>query len=296
MGEKDLAGKRLEDYNDVFADIYNVLVFRERRLEENRLHSGQKSSVYKSDGDRLREQHRDTLKEYVDESRYVIASYGIENQSGHTKHMPVRVMGYDYGSYRAQMDHREKLHPVLTIVLNFTDRRWEENAKSIYGSMEIPEYMKGYVQDYRILVFDIAFLTDETIEQFGSDFKAVARFFKNKRLKQQAGDDMMELKHPEAVVELLSAFTQDKRYENAVPKIQRIREEGRRITMCEVLQGYIDQGVEQGIKQGIEQANLSVIHRMNEYGDSLEKIAIIVNMPKERVQEILGQKSFCEKN
>lgn len=290
MGEKDLAGKRLEDYNDVFADIYNVLVFRERRLEESRLHSGQESSVYKADGDGLREQRRDTLKEYVDESRYMIASYGIENQSGCTKYMPVRVMGYDYGSYRTQMDYGEKLHPVLTIVLNFTDRRWKEKAKSIYGIMEIPEYMKEYVQDYRILVFDIAFLADETIEQFQSDFKAVARFFKDRRLKRQAGDDTVELKHPEAVVELLSVFARDKRYENAVPEIQRIRKEGRRITMCEVLQGYIDQG----IKQGIEQANLSIIHRMNEYGDSLEKIAVIVNMPKERVREILGQQTAGE--
>ena len=30
MGQKDRAEKYLENYNDVFADIYNVLVFKKR--------------------------------------------------------------------------------------------------------------------------------------------------------------------------------------------------------------------------------------------------------------------------
>ena len=35
--QKDKSEKILEDYNDVFADMYNVLVFNKRYLDEDRL-------------------------------------------------------------------------------------------------------------------------------------------------------------------------------------------------------------------------------------------------------------------
>lgn len=44
--------------------------------------------------------------------------------------------------------------------------------------MALPSDLAKYVQDYKINVFDIAFLKDEVIEKFTSDFKAVARFSK----------------------------------------------------------------------------------------------------------------------
>ena len=48
--------------------------------------------------------------------------------------------------------------------------------------MEIPDEFKPYVQDYKVEVFDIAFLEDDVIELFTSDFKLIAKFFKYKRL------------------------------------------------------------------------------------------------------------------
>lgn len=40
MGQKDITEKQLEDYNDVFADIYNVLVFENDVIDEKRLRDG----------------------------------------------------------------------------------------------------------------------------------------------------------------------------------------------------------------------------------------------------------------
>ena len=51
--------------------------------------------------------------------------------------------------------------------------------------MNVSEKQKGYIQDYRITVFDIAYLEDETIEKFRSDFKHVAQFFKCRRLNDK---------------------------------------------------------------------------------------------------------------
>ena len=48
MAEKDFREKRLEDFDDVFADIINVLLFNgEHRVNENDLESGMPRSGYK---------------------------------------------------------------------------------------------------------------------------------------------------------------------------------------------------------------------------------------------------------
>ncbi len=103
MAEKDKAEKVLEDYNDVFADIYNTLLFREEFLEEHRLDYGPTESIYKAEQGELREQRRDVLKVYRDEMGLALFSTGIENQSTIDKYMPVRIMGYDYVTYRNQV-------------------------------------------------------------------------------------------------------------------------------------------------------------------------------------------------
>lgn len=80
--------------------------------------------------------------------------------------------------------------------------------------MRLPDKLKTYVEDYKIRVYDIAFLSDNVIEQFTSDFKVVARFFKDRRLKRNSlmKDDAAKIHHAEAVLDLLSVFTKDDSY------------------------------------------------------------------------------------
>ncbi|MBQ3165514.1 MAG: hypothetical protein IJC02_13480 [Lachnospiraceae bacterium] len=100
MAEKDLAEKKLEDYGDVFADIYNTLLFGKQLLVPEQLFAGSTESIYKSAKDQWKEQRRDTVKEYMNCVNLTIATLGIENQSTIDENEPIRVMGYDYGSYR----------------------------------------------------------------------------------------------------------------------------------------------------------------------------------------------------
>ena len=62
MAEKDMTEKTLEDYDDVFADIVNVLLFNgQRHITEKDLSSETARSIYKADG-KLHEQERDVAK------------------------------------------------------------------------------------------------------------------------------------------------------------------------------------------------------------------------------------------
>ena len=54
----------------------------------------------------------------------------------------------------------------------------------------------------------IAWLTDEQLEMFKSDFKVVARFFVNKRRNPDyVADDPTEIQHVDEVLKLLSVMT-----------------------------------------------------------------------------------------
>ena len=104
LAEKDITEKMLEDYNDVFADIVNGLLFNGRQvIRENALTSGVDHSMYKADG-KVHEQERDTAKFWKTGRGSVsvrLALIGIENQTEYDAEMPLRVIGYDGAAYRA---------------------------------------------------------------------------------------------------------------------------------------------------------------------------------------------------
>ena len=71
MHERDMTEKHLEGYNDVFADIVNVLLFKgERRVKPEDLQDARARTLYKADG-KLHEQERDVSKLWVSEGRFL---------------------------------------------------------------------------------------------------------------------------------------------------------------------------------------------------------------------------------
>ena len=107
MGQKDLGGKLLEDYEDVFSDIFNGLVFGNNVIKQQYLRTSATESIYKAENGVYKDQLRDVLKEYTDSCLLEIGSLGIENQSTLDDYISVRVMGYDYTKYRNQMDRNK---------------------------------------------------------------------------------------------------------------------------------------------------------------------------------------------
>ena len=215
MGEKDITEKILEDYNDVFADIINGLLFdgvqeiKPEALENTNVHA-----QYKAEDDKVHELERDIAK-YWKEEKVELAICGIENQSTVEKNMPFRIIGYDGSAYRNQLQQaRRKMLPVVTIVLYFgTDRHWN-SRKKIKELMEVPQCLDSYVNDYQMHVFEVAWLTEEQISHFRSDFKVVANFFVQKRKNRDyIPDDPTEIRHVDEVLKLLQVMTRDRRYE-----------------------------------------------------------------------------------
>ena len=200
MGQKDRSEKYLENYNDVFADFFNVLLFKKKWICEEKLRSLDTESLYKTVDGSLGLQRRDILKEYGS-GRFLVASLGIENQSTIDPDMPVRVMGYDYAAYRNQIDKSKKRVPVITIILNFSRTEWKKPL-SLKDMFHLSEDLDPFVQDYKIHVFNIAFLPKEVRDQFTSDFKIVADYFAE-RDNPDYQPDTQAIKHVECFLQPL---------------------------------------------------------------------------------------------
>jgi hypothetical protein len=289
MGQKDISEKTLIDYNDVFADIVNGIVFKgEQRMHPDTLENMTVYSQYKADDSKLHEQERDVAK-YWKENNVRIAIYGFEDESVPEKQMPVRIIGYDGASYRSQLGSRE-IYPVVTIVLYFgTKRRWNE-PKSLKELMNIPKGMEEYVNDYHINVVEVAWLTEEEIASFKSDFRIVANFFMKKRINENyIPDDPTEIKHVDEVLKLLSVMTHDNNYELEIKDIDKGG-----VSMCTVAQNLLRQGRNEGRIEGhnegrIEGINLGenrlaqLINKMvaDDKSDDIIKVTTDENIRKE---------------
>jgi len=250
VGQKDLSEKILEDYNDVFADIINGLIFKGKQvINPNDLRNGNVHSQYKTDDNCLHELERDVLKDWVS-SNVRIAICGIENQTKPEKNMVSRVFGYEGNSYRSQLLENKDVNivPVVTLVLYFgTDKKWNYPI-SLSEQLNIPEGMEEYVNDFKINLFNIAWLTDEEINRFKSDFRIVANFFANKRRnKDYIPNDKQEIEHVDEILKLLSVMTGDNRYEKI---LEEVPEKGKVHNMCDVATRLENIGMAKGIAEG----------------------------------------------
>lgn len=250
MGQKDISEKILVDYNDVFADIVNVCVYEGKEvIKPEDLENTSVHAQYKAEDNKLHEEERDVAK-YWKKENVAIAMYGIENQVKIDKNMPFRMIGYDGASYRGQLlDKRKSIVPVVSLVLYFgTDRRWKKYS-SIKECIAIPYGLDEYINDYKVHIIEVAWLTDEQLAMFKSDFGIVANFFVQKRKnKDYKPDDPRMIRHVDEVLKLLSVMTGDMNYELVLYEMQGEREVE---NMCEVAQRLIKEGIQQGIHSSV---------------------------------------------
>lgn len=249
MGQKDMVEKILEDHNDVFADIVNVLLFKGKQImRKESLRETNAKSFYKAETGKLHEQERDVSK-YWEDAGARIAICGLENQTKEEKYMPLRVIGYDGASYRQQLlkeNEGEEKVPVVSLVLYYgTEKEWSypDNLK---GVVDIPDYLEPFINDYRMNVFNIAFLDEETVNMFQSDFRVVADLCVQKRMNKDYVPCEKEIDHADEVVKLLTIVTGDPRYEVEFSEAE--RKEG--IKMCTIMQKVEDKGRIEGRAEG----------------------------------------------
>lgn len=298
MAEKDIAEKKLLDYADVFADIVNVSLFDgEHIIEEQDLADALPRSVYKLDG-KVHEQERDVAK-FWKKNQLRISLIGLENQSEAESDMPMRVIGYDGAAYRAELNADKKgqpqeRYPVVTLVLYFGYKTHWDKARRLKECFDIPASLEPFVNDYPLHIIEVAWLSDETIAKFQSDFKFVADYFSQMR-KDETYDPMPdEIQHVRETLDLLSALSGDKRFWESGKDVKK----GEKFTMRSVALDKIEargrkEGEERGRKEGIAAATMKIVRKMLTMKMPYASIAESTEMPVNEVIRIAKESGLA---
>ena len=282
--EKDITEKRLESYADVFADIVNVLLFDGVRLiQPPDLLNSLPHSVYKGTDKKIHDEERDIAK-FWKQGNIHIAFVGLENQTDKDSDMVFRVIGYDGATYRDQLNHDEEgkpkvRFPVITLVLYFGYKnRWGKKIK-LSDCVKIPTQLLPYFNDYKLNVFEIAWLDDETVAKFQSDFKYVAEFFVQMRKHKNYKPSNWQIKHVAAFLDLMTVLTDDTRFtESYIKNI-----EGSEIDMTIP---FLDEVENRGMERGIMQQSEKIAIKMLHAGFSFDKIQELTELTLEKIKEL----------
>ena len=277
--KKDITTKDLLSNNDVFADIANVNLFGgEQMILPEDLVAVPLETSYKDMDGKYHRLFRDIFMK-VDKLGGCIAFLGFENQVDINRAMPVRDMGYTYTGYAKQikdivarnnkyknsaytkvLHEEQKLMPIATFVLYFGEEEWNEPL-SLMDILDIPEpekeFWKGFMNDYRIRVIHMVGQSEGIRSKYRSDYGVIADYLAyyndRKALEGYLKNEKRKLIHVEQVLDMLEAFSNDKRFHIINEQYIESNDKEERDNMCLLLDMCEERGMERGIQQGMEQ-------------------------------------------
>lgn len=203
---------------------------------------------------------------------------GLESQTAPDPYMPIRCLSYDAAAYRDQVAARKSiqrqntgrppqkrltlppLHSVFTICLHFGFEHWS-GPRTLKECLLIPSGLEPYVADYPIHLFEIAFLSDEQVASFRSDFRYVADFFIQMRrikegLQHVYKPPVEKIHHLPEFMELLRVFSRESHFEqlNEFYKAQTEKEVNMEKFFSYAIDMEVDRRLPQIIKEKLPQA------------------------------------------
>ena len=173
----DVVLKKYWENKERFSDFFNAVLFdgktviRPEELED--LDTDESSILEHKNYAETLKASRDNIAICKKSTRYGInfVMLGMESQEHIHYAMPMRVMGYDYGTYKKQYDDNAKKYknangmsrdeymskmkkmdkfiPVITIVVYYGENPWD-GALSLHEMLNIPKEVEPFVNDYKM--------------------------------------------------------------------------------------------------------------------------------------------------
>jgi hypothetical protein len=167
--------------NEHFADLFNAVLYNGIQVitpEDLEDVDTDESSVFEHrDYAESVKASRDNIKICKKSRKYNVelALLGLESQQSIHYAMPMRIMGYDYATYKKQYDSNatkykdasgltgdeylsrmkatDKFVPVITLVVYYGEKPWD-GALSLHDILDIPKGMEQFVNDYKIILIE----------------------------------------------------------------------------------------------------------------------------------------------
>ena len=301
MLNADMTEKVRLQNNNLFSDMVNGVFFQGNPLiNPHSLHSydsNESTYIHLFGIDRT----RDIIKKYED--GYIIL-IGIENQSQVDGTMPIRMLGYDFINYMNQqkvfhrnyqfvMKHNKEypkdkkklpkleLCPVMSIVINYGERRWNKSV-TLKGMMKkIPKVFEDYINDWEIKVINIVDVDYKKFQH--KDNRDLVQGIQ--RLYESNGEvevlEEMDMSY-ETAIELFS-ITNSK---DMLEIVRGMKKE--EFSMCTAMEIFKKRTLETGEVIGFDRGQKVLIMNMHDNGLSIDEIVKYTNLNQEEVSHYLG--------
>ena len=293
VGQKDIL---LKDYftPDIFADAINAILYDGKSVvtpERMRTIDIETQHVEERDGDiRADARFRDLAKIVeVDDAIYCL--FAIEHQSVEDYTMPLRIMEYDVREYLRQVKNNKgiqvRIKPIITIVMYWKADKWNQpvSVKDMFDKNTVRwlEYngLGGYIQDYRMHLFEPGTVKEEDLEKFKTELKDVIAYVKYSK-STEALKDYNEKYKPDltkSTVTLINELTNSKY----------VFIEGKeRLDMCEAFEGLIEEGRAKGKAEELKEKYKSWVtlsNNLKKRGMSNPEIASLLGVPETELQK-----------
>ena len=169
---------------------------------------------------------------------------------------------------------------VITLVLYFGDNHWKDD-KELKEVINQESGNEELFQNYKLNVFDIAYLNDQQIEMFQSDFGIIADYFVKRRKGYKAIENHQPIKHVDEMLKFMKIFAEDNRF----LKLNVKKDEKGEVTMCTILDAVEQKGINKGKKLGYKNGQDEIL--------KLVKILIASNRLKD-IDRIYEDESYRE--
>ena len=301
VGQKDIL---LKDYftPDIFADAINAILYDGKSVvtpERMRTIDIETQHVEERDGDiRADARFRDLAKIVeVDDAIYCL--FAIEHQSVEDYTMPLRIMEYDVREYLRQVKSNKgvqvRIKPIITIVMYWKADKWNQpvSVKDMFDKNTVrwleDNGLGGYIQNYRMHLFEPGTVKEEDLEKFKTELKDVIAYVKYSK-STEALKDYNEKYKPDltkSTVTLINELTNSKY----------VFIEGKeRLDMCEAFEGLIEEGRAKGKAEGRAEGKaeelkekykswVTLSNNLKKRGMSNPEIASLLGVPETELQK-----------
>ncbi len=251
MGQKDLAAKQFEHSPEVFADIINALVFEgEQMVLPKDLQPAPTESLYPAANGILRNQYNDVSKYEMRNGRIVI-QYTLENQARPDYKILLRKAGYEGAIYRRQYEEKDTF-PAITLVLYWGNAPWHSGSDlyRFFRRKKIHRMARKYIDNICLHMYSMRTLPLEIRQRFQSDMRVVVDYLAEGKEYEPTEQEIVDV---DGTLRMLHALTGETDFIKNIKGLQERQRRGGRVTMCEVVDKFVQRGREQGIKEGIKE-------------------------------------------
>lgn len=251
MGQKDLAAKRFEHSPEVFSDIINALVFEgEQVVLQEDLQPAPTESLYPAANGILRNQYNDVSKYEMRNGRIAI-QYTLENQARPDYKILLRKAGYEGAIYRRQYEGKDT-YPAITLVLYWGEKAWNSSSDlyKFFRRKKIHRMARKYIDNICLHMYSMRRLPLEIRQRFKSDMRVIVDYLAEGKEYEPTKQEIVDV---DGTLRMLHALTGETDFIKNIKGLLERQRRGGRVTMCEVVDKFVQRGREQGIKEGIKE-------------------------------------------